>query len=39
MMVLWCLSEKAVFLGFEKGVSLTKFNFYIHRSMEISGKG
>ena len=40
MMVLWCLIENVVFkFGFEKGVSLTKFHFYIKRSMEISGKG
>ena len=40
MIVLWCLIEKVVFkFGFEKGVSLTKFNFYIKLSMEISGKG
>ena len=40
MMVLWCLIEKVVTkFGFEKGVSLTKFPFYIKRSMEISGKG
>ena len=39
-MLLWCLIEKFVFkFGFEKGVFLTNFHFYIKRSMEISGKG
>ena len=39
MTVLWCLIEKiALKFGFEKGVFLTKFHFYIKRSMEISGK-
>ena len=38
MMMLWCLFEHIVFIfGFEKGVFLTKFQFYIKRSMEISG--
>ena len=40
MIVLWCLIEKNVFkYGFEKGIFLTKFHFYIKRSMDISGKG
>ena len=40
MTVLWCLVEKiALKFGFEKRVFLTKFHFYIKRSMEISGKG
>ena len=40
MMVLWCLIENVFFnLVLKKGVSLTKFHFYIKRSMEISGKG
>ena len=39
-MLLWCLIEKIVLkFGFEKGAFLTKFHFYIKRSMEISGKG
>ena len=39
MTVLWRLIERiALKLGFEKGVFLTKFHFYIKRSMEISGK-
>ena len=38
--MLWCLIEKIIFkFGFEKGVFLTKFNFYIKHSMGISGKG
>ena len=40
MMVLWCLIENVFFnLVLKKGVSLTKFHFYIKHSMEISGKG
>ena len=40
MMLLWCLIEKLVLkFGFEKGVFLTKFYFYIKCSIEISGKG
>ena len=40
MMLLWCLTEKIVLkFGFEKGYFLTKFHFYIKRSLEISGKG
>ena len=40
MLLLWCLIEKFVLkFGFEKGVFLTKFHFYIKRSMEITGKG
>ena len=40
MMLLWSLIEKFVLkFGFKKGVFLTKFHFYIKRSMEISGKG
>ena len=40
MMLLWCLLEKFIVkFGFEKRVFLTKFQFYIKRSMEISGKG
>ena len=40
MMLLWCLIEKFVLkFGFEKGVFLTKFHFYIKLSIEISGKG
>ena len=40
MTVLWRLIEKiALKLGFEKGYFVTKFHFYIKRSMEISGKG
>ena len=40
MTVLWRLIEKiALKFGFEKGLFLTKFHFYIKRSMEISGKG
>ena len=39
MIELWSLIEKNVFkFGFEKGVYLTKFQFYIKRSMDISGK-
>ena len=34
--VLWCLIET---VDLKKWVSLTKFHFYIKRSMEISGKG
>ena len=38
-MLLWCLIGKFVLkFGFKKGVFLTKFHFYIKRSMEISGK-
>ena len=37
---MWCLIGKFVLkFGFEKGVFLTKFHFYIMRTMEISGKG
>ena len=40
MTVLWCLIEKMPLkFGFEKRVFLTKFHFYIKRSMDISGKG
>ena len=38
--VLWCLIEKMSFnLVLKKGVFLTKFHFYIKRSMDISGRG
>ena len=38
--VLLSMAKHAVFkFGFDKGVFLTKFNFYIKRSMDISGKG
>ena len=42
MTVLWCLIEKInLKFGFEKEVFffLSKFHFYIKRTMEISGKG
>ena len=39
-MSLWYMFENLVLkYGFEKGVFLTKFHFYIKRSMDISGKG
>ena len=38
--VLWCLIEKMSFnLVLKKGIFLTKFHFYIKRSMDISGRG
>ena len=40
LLLLLCLIEKFVLkFGFEIKVILTKFHFYIKRSMEISGKG
>ena len=41
MTVLWCLIEKKspYNLVLKKGVFLTKFHFYLKRSMDISEKG
>ena len=38
--MLWCLVEKSSLnLVLKKEIFLTKFQFYLKRSMEISGKG